>query len=284
MVVIAIMSLLMAILMPALGRARQAAYTSVCLSNVRRITFAARFYVNEQTYFPPHRLKYLYPGGPDYVNKYGRVWPRWQWFFNQGIGPVIDPGPYVSGPGQRFTDKDTLLMTNERYICPAFDHPLWNDHDIRNGSYGYNYQYLGNIQEFNDLYINYPVKIDRIVTPGKTIIVADSRGSMYKDQNGQLLPHGEHSYKLDPPRLPRSLGARAFGNRKKPNLIEQHTPAEARHSGKVCVAFLDGHAEKMTREKMGYVVDYSKIEDGWIIANQGNNTLWTGREADEPPL
>ncbi|MCP4711442.1 MAG: type II secretion system protein, partial [Planctomycetes bacterium] len=54
LVVIAIMALLMAILMPALGRARQAAYSSVCLGNVRRISMAAQIYVTDQIYFPPH--------------------------------------------------------------------------------------------------------------------------------------------------------------------------------------------------------------------------------------
>lgn len=280
LVVISIMALLMAILMPALGRARQAAYASVCLSNVRRISMAAQIYVTENTYFPPHRLKYQYPSGPVYVNKYGRSRPRWQWFFNEGVGPVIDPAPWVKTQGQTFDDDQTLLITNDYFICPSFNHPDYNDHDIRNGSYGYNYQYLGNIQEVTERYVNYPVKIDSIGSPDKTIIVADGRGSMRK-LGDRLLDHGEHSYKLDPPLLPLSLGTKTFGDRKKATFAEQHTPAEARHDGRVCVSFLDGHAMKMTREDMGYVVDYEVKEDGWILCNQGSNRLWTGNERDE---
>ena len=281
LVVIAIMALLLSILIPALGRARQAAYSSVCLGNVRRISMAAQIYVTENIWYPPHRMKFKYHGGPLFVNKYGCTRPRWQWFFNEGIGPVIDPTPWVTAPGQTFDDAQTMLMTNDYFICPAFDHPDYNVYDIRNGSYGYNYQYLGNIQEDNDRYIHYPIRNDGISNPDKTIIIADSRGSMRKS-GSQLLDHGEHSYKLDPPRLPLSLGAQTFGDRKKPTLAEQHTPAEARHDGLVCVAFLDSHAKKMTREEMGYVVDYEVKEDGWILAHQGNNRLWSGNERDEP--
>ncbi|KPK75639.1 MAG: hypothetical protein AMJ79_10525 [Phycisphaerae bacterium SM23_30] len=286
MVVIAIIALLLAILVPSLTRARHAAYASVCLNNVRRISNAAQMYITEHIYFPPHRMKFKWPSGPIFVNKFGRSRPRWQWFFHEGVGPVIDPTPYVLYPGQTFDDDQTMLMTNDYFICPAFDHPNWDARDIRNGSYGYNYQYLGNIQEITEdgleIYVNYPVKVDRIEKPDKTIIIADGRGSTIMDPSGQQTLHGEHSYKLDPPRLPISLRARYFGDRKKPTLAEQHTPAEDRHLGLVCVSFLDGHADKMTREEMGYVVDYSRNEDGWIVANQGTNRLWNGRETDEP--
>ncbi|MCP4709223.1 MAG: hypothetical protein GY869_11410, partial [Planctomycetes bacterium] len=194
--------------------------------------------------------------------------------------PVIDPTPWVTAPGQTFDDAQTRLMTNDYFNCPAFNDPDYDDHDIRNGSYGYNYQYLGNIQELTDRYVNYPIKMDSIVSPGKTIIIADGRGSMRRS-GGQLLDHGDHSYKLDPPRLPLSLGAQSFGDRNKMTLEEQHTPAEARHGGKVCVSYLDGRAEKLTLEEMGYVVDYDVKEAGWVLYNQGTNRLWSGNERDE---
>ena len=47
LVVIAIISLLMAILMPALGRARKAAKTSVCLSNLHQYSLVATMYCND---------------------------------------------------------------------------------------------------------------------------------------------------------------------------------------------------------------------------------------------
>ena len=64
----------------------------------------------------------------NYVNEYGRDRPRWQWFFDQGVGPVIDPSPWVKQKGDVFTDNETLMMTNDYFICPEFKHPqykLW---------------------------------------------------------------------------------------------------------------------------------------------------------------
>ena len=274
LVVIAIIAILVGMLMPALGKAREAARSTVCLANLRRLAVAGRMYVQDNDVFPPHRLKKLRPTDTtNYVNKYGRERPRWQWFFDYGIGPVIDPAPWITHKGDTFTDNDTLIMTNDYFVCPSFQHPGFNARDIRNGSYGYNYQYLGSRRVTADgRYQNFPVKESRIKYPSETIIIADGRGSG--------VPHGEHSYKLDPPKLARSTGAIYFGHWKKPTLQEQHTPAEARHSGQVNVSFVDSHAERLSREKIGYVLD----ADGIIVADHpaGSNRLWTGTGRDEP--
>lgn len=267
LVVMGIIGLLVSLLMPALSKARQSAQKVVCQTNLRRLALAGLMYVEEQGAYPPHRLKKAHPGDVNnYVNGYGREQPRWQWFFDQGVGPVIDPGPWVAGPADTFDDDDTLLMTNDYFICPAFRHPDHDVYDIRNGSYGYNYQYLGSPRLRADgQYQNYPVREGQVKSPARTIMLGDGRGNLH--------PHGEHSYKLDPPRLARSTGAVYFSDWKKPTLQTQHTPAEGRHSGWANVSFVDGHAETMTLEAMGYVRD----EQGVIIADHpdGRNSLWS---------
>jgi len=272
LVVISIIALLMSILLAALGKAREAGRSVVCMANVRRISMAGYIYALENDgRFPPFRLAKTYPTDTvDYINKYGRIKPRWPWFFDHGIGPVIDPTPYVVNPGDTFGDSDTLIMTNDYFMCPSFFHSGFDKRDIRNGSYGYNYQYLGNSRIAGDKFLNFPVCLSKVRRQSSTIMIADSRGAG--------VPHGLHAYTLDPPKLARSVGAADFGYLSGITLENQHAPAEARHSGKVCVSFVDGHTDKMKLEEMGYVLDAR----GNVIADQGSNHLWSGTGRDEP--
>lgn len=273
LVVIAIIALLMGILMPVLSKAREAGRSAICMSNQRGIALAGQIYVYENDgKFPPFRMKTRSATDPTvFVNKYGREKPRWPWFLDYGIGPVINPEPYVTGPGDIFGDSDTLIMTNDFFMCPSFNRPGFDKRDIRNGSYGYNYQYLGNSRIKDGRYKNFPVNQLNIRRPAETVIVADSRG---------ILVEGIHGYTLDPPKLARSVGAEFFARYTKPTYQEQHSPADARHSGKVNVTFVGGHAEKKSLEELGYVRD----SDGIVIANypEGNNRLWSGTGLDEP--
>jgi prepilin-type processing-associated H-X9-DG protein len=161
-------------------------------------------------------------------------------------------------------------MTNDFFMCPSFNRPGFDKRDIRNGSYGYNYQYLGNSRTKDGRYKNFPVNQVRIRRPTETVIVADSRG---------ILVEGIHGYTMDPPKVARSVNAEFFARRNKPTYQEQHSPADARHSGKVNVAFVDGHTEKKSLEDLGYVLD----PDGWVMADHpdGSNRLWSGNGRDE---
>jgi len=83
LVVISIISLLMGILLPALSSARKYARSTVCLANVRRLALAGVMYAEANGAFPPHRMKKRRFSDPhNFVNKYGRERPRWQWFFD----------------------------------------------------------------------------------------------------------------------------------------------------------------------------------------------------------
>jgi len=274
LVVLGVIAVLMATLLPVLGKARKQGRSVVCLHNVRRLALSGVMYAQANEAFPPHRMKRKsFFDTDNFVNKYGRDRPRWPWFFDEGIGPVIDPAPWVKQPGDVFTDAETMLMTNDNFICPSFRHAEYNVYDIRNGSYGYNYQYLGNARDRPDLgkFQHFPVRETTVKRAAETIVVGDGRGSGH--------PHGEHSYKLDPPKLALSTGAAYFGNWKLPTLQEQHCPAEARHHGRANISFLDGHASSFTLDAMGYIQD----ANGLVLANHsdGDNRMFTGTGRDD---
>jgi prepilin-type processing-associated H-X9-DG protein/prepilin-type N-terminal cleavage/methylation domain-containing protein len=272
LVAISIIALLLAMLMPVLGRVREKGRSVVCSANLRRLSVSHVIYTDMHTYSPPFRLTRASPTDPAvFVNSYGREQPRWQWFLDQGIGPVIDPTPWVKSPGDTFGDPQTLIMTNDYFICPSFNHPAYM-RDIRNGSYGYNYQYLGNSRIIGGKFPNYPVHKLKIRRPSETVLIADGRGAG--------VPHGLHSYTLDPPKIAWSVGATSFGFQGAATPADQHAPAEARHDNRANVSFVDGHVESKILQDLGYVLDSA----GVVVADhiEGSNRLWSGTGSDEP--
>ncbi|HBG28110.1 MAG: hypothetical protein A2Y10_00890 [Planctomycetes bacterium GWF2_41_51] len=271
LVVISIIAVLLGVLMPVLSKARAGGQTTICLANVRRLAIAGAMYVQDYKEFPPFRMTNDgSPNGSKFVNKYGREMPRWQWFFDQGIGPVITPSKYLTDTKKTFGDKDSLIMTNQYFFCPSFKFMDYNANDIRNGSYGYNYQYLGNSNVADGKYVNYPVPLSRIIRPSETVIIADGRGAG--------IPHGVHSYTLDPPKIARSTGFQTFAFYKSGAAIQQ-SPADPRHSNRANASFVDGHAKSMSLTSLGYVLDDNKQ----ILPDdpRGSNCLWSGTGKDE---
>ena len=175
-------------------------------------------------------------------------------------------------------------IDNEIFLDPAFLDPnpdptangglATNINSIRNGAYGYNFQYLGNSRTIDDQgdypnspYINYPVSVNTVTDTARTIAFADSRGGSF--------PHGGHSMTLDPPHQrvqptdAFSASTAGWGS-PSPSLMAGYdpngpdetgtdiaiyfSPAEERHQGRANVVFLDGHAESHTLQDLGYVV------------------------------
>jgi len=300
--VVAILALLMAIIVPSLSGARRSAKANVCISKLKGLTLAFSVYLNEnRDTFPPFRLTKLDPTFPndpehEYVNTVGRKSPRWQWFLELDSGPVIDDKPFrrLNRPwgdeglygAIRPEDRSGTTMTNELFTCPVLDAEEYA-HDIRNGAYGYNYQYLGNTrQDTNPLrWDNFAVGSQRIKSPVQTVLIADSRGAS--------VPHGKHSYTLDPPRLGTEVGAARFG----PSVSDvdagldpalfRFSPVEARHGDKGNVAFVDSHAEAMTLTQLGYEIGDADRFHGVAlpvtdpaVGVHATNKLWNGLAND----
>jgi prepilin-type N-terminal cleavage/methylation domain-containing protein/prepilin-type processing-associated H-X9-DG protein len=267
LVVVAIIALLVSILLPSLTKARDHARSAVCLGNLHRLGHALVFYTDAYRALPPFRLNNVHDGSSwvPYVNRYGRQAPRWQWFFDYGLGPVISPDGVASGSDD---------MTNDYFLCPSVKGEF--ERNIRNGAYGYNYQYLGNSREdpAGTTWRNWPVRIDRLKQLGRTVAVADSRGAD--------LPHGKHSYSLDPPRLATEVNADKHGPKAGSDGEYGHSPVEMRHSTRGNVLFVDGHADPMRLGALGYALD----DRGIVVADGSgaSNHLWTGKGMDPEPI
>ena len=100
LVVISIIALLLAILLPALGRAREQAKGTRCLANLKQIGLAMHLYANDYNYLLPRAE--LRPG----VAAYTGIDMRW---------PVLFM-PYVGG----LSDKFEKYYEVKIYDCPSY--------------------------------------------------------------------------------------------------------------------------------------------------------------------
>lgn len=275
LVVIAIISLLIGILLPALGQARSTAQGMKNSANLRTLGLGIQMYVMDYKVYPPFRL----PSGESHPDS-GRPRARWQWFAGDQVGQ-----PYYPQSEEEFADFEDAGAIH-RIDLDVFMDPTHHLEDfvrgssgqieaLRNGSYGYNYHYLGNSKTTHPRgrYNNWPVRESRIRRPVRTVLIGDSLGNQ---NTYRATGHREHSYTLDPPRLDTSRNnAHAFAQ------SSGKSPAQARHNGKATMAFIDGHVEFLTLEELGYHVEDSRLNQ--VEHDHGSNALWNGLgfDADE---
>jgi prepilin-type processing-associated H-X9-DG protein len=306
MVVIAIIGVLIGLLLPAILRSRDMARSTQCLSNLRQLNLGLLEFEQANKNYCPYRWE-----DPKNVNKWGVDRPRWQWIIAEYLGRPLQNVDAIANASQANLGANydptytQLPIDNEIFFDPAMT-DVNNAKSIRNGAYGYNFQYLGNSRNMTDgdittPYLHYPVRA--VPDAARTISFGDSRGGG--------LPHGGHSMTLDPPHMrvrpdnsqvvrpdpPTYPGFDPYGPDETGTDIQIYfSPAEDRHLGYANVVFLDGHTESLTLEGLGYVVDANGVAQPQVSLTAGSsgtvagtlhqlpwgdNSKWTGVGYDE---
>ena len=283
---IGIIALLISILMPVLGKARQQANAVRCMTNLRTLSQAWLMYAHlNQRSSAPGRLPTSHSPiasepGAFHVDNGTQYRPRWY----ELLGAVVNQ---YACKNPKAIEDDSWTIENPSFLCPTV--PEWTN--SRNYPYGYNHQFLGNPRSRPDgKWVNWPVKADR-VRSAETVMAADSMGTAAgKPKRERLLYHADGSkdlyglankgFLLDPPRLTSSSDYADPQNRSP----ENRSGPDPRHGGRANVSFCDGHVEGMMPGEMGYVM----AGDGSMPASGAgaHNRLFsgTGRDEDPPPV
>ncbi len=289
LVVIAIIAVLIGVLLPALGRARETARTISCASRMRQIALGWQIYADanrdisapcQPGRFADESLN-LYPlgNGEHY---------RPRWFALIGAAAGFDA--YSRASEDRVDEHSLPVDGSDVFLCPVV--PDWTS--TRNYAYGYNFQFLGNSRfrsrtDDTSGIVNFPV-LASSVDSSATVLAADSLGTAAQaaeslrtanlpdgSRDPRFFSLGGHGYALDPPRLD-TTDERADPTQRGTRV--RSAPHE-RHGGKTNASFADGHVETTTVEDLGY----RPAGDGSfpIDAPGATNAKFSGTSRDRDP-
>ena len=163
LIVIGLLGVLIALMIPALGKARESARRAMCASNLRQLHMASLAYATDNRgYFPPAHY--------DFVMKNLHRWHGTR-------ATVSQPFDFAGSPLKKY-----LQVVGIRQ-CPSFEAPR-DGFEQSAGGYGYNDRFIGSsideavgpisIAKKEANFGNVPAKISMISHPGQTIMFADS--------------------------------------------------------------------------------------------------------------
>jgi prepilin-type N-terminal cleavage/methylation domain-containing protein/prepilin-type processing-associated H-X9-DG protein len=299
LVVVSIIALLIAILVPSLGKARNLAKTGVNLSNLRSMGQGVQFYLAEnENWFFPHEGYYNPPGSfsDDFKDaSLTSAFPDTDTLVSQGLIAsaavgntgrrthwVDYVGNYMKSPkaylSPMLSSTELANFTTDFSLPGMYKRGVW-------GGYGYNFQFLG--REWKSAAIPaYRAKMNSdVLIPANTIVIGDSAGS----RKGAAPPGNmKNSYVLDPPLY--TINAAAKIGKYYQGVDAPTSDADlaanplgstdwryrcypaTRNMGKAAFVFADGHAQTML------------LKDADDSNGDGvyDNGLWNGNGNTDP--
>jgi prepilin-type N-terminal cleavage/methylation domain-containing protein/prepilin-type processing-associated H-X9-DG protein len=241
LVSISVIALLLGILLPALGSARETGRGAVCLSNVRQLVAANAAYAEGNGgYYAPASFD-IYEGNLE----------RWH-----GTRETInDPFDAARGPL-----ADYIGYTGAVRACPTFDDRL--DHDAPgfeagNGGYGYNKAYIGGRQDLfgtGPKSAKHTARADDVRRPTETVMFTDAAFYMIVSGDTKLI---EYSF-AESPRVQQFPGT-------EPSMWSAPS-IHFRHKSNTHSAWADGHvsAEAMDLTNPQFEEFYTALGFGWF--------------------
>lgn len=232
LVVIAIVAILAAILFPVITNARENAWQSQCVSNLKQLGSAVRMYVDDCGAFPM-------------LSCAATVTPKSRW------------ADHIF----RYVKNDKLFSCRKVLGRAGYMKSFAHAAGVMYGGYGYNFQYLGNSREGADYpKLPFTATDNEIITPSRTFAIADTDGALNMDGTAS----GQGVTALDPP-IPSERGSGVPSGYYAADTYAnggRAIPAE-RHNGRVSVVFADGHAKSMTRKDMDDSNNDGVVDNGY---------------------
>jgi len=209
LVVIGIIALLIAVLLPAMSKARQSAATTACLSNLRQLATAATLYAGDfHGSYPPAQ--------------YTVVQLPWTYSYNWDYTVIRNTGSgeKTTWPGLLWTGRTNLRVQQ----CPSYDGRSATAGDPFTG-YNYNTSYIGRGEGEA---IPIPAKMTQVRRPCETALFGDAGATQLGTNKFMRSPLRSPSEKPSLSADARINGAQGF----------RHNNNRSTN-----VAFCDGHAE-----------------------------------------
>ena len=256
LVVISIIAVLMSIMMPALGKAREMAKASICKNNMKQLGTATGLYSVDCE----GRLPAAYPYEPGYTGHKDvpNGWTIWFAEDNTTVTNGLGGAPIGSGFGiGKYIDLRLVLNEVQNTKSPEDSKTVLTCPSVSKREMDYSFPSrvsVGYNIEFAEM------KASQTRTPSSKILYADANWYcfdhdrfLYRDN-----PSVPHNTKWYSTRQPYTVdGSNAAGG-------EPLEVLPGRHGGKLSIAFVDGHAEDIDKEDLTRnLVDNGIREHGW---------------------